>query len=48
MMTNGKFRHLPVTDRGKMVAMLSIWDIPTTHRWMYERYVERLSTKTTH
>jgi hypothetical protein len=46
--TNGKFRHLPVTDQGKMVAMLSIRDIPTKYRWMYERYVESMATKTTH
>jgi CBS domain-containing protein len=40
VMTQGRFRHLPVTDGGRLVAMLSIRDIPTEYRLMYERYVE--------
>lgn len=40
IMTEGRFRHLPVTDRGRMIAMLSIRDIPTQYRLMVERYTE--------
>ncbi len=40
LMNYGKFRHLPVTDEGRMIAMLSIRDIPTQYRLMYERYAE--------
>lgn len=40
VMSEGRFRHLPVTDQGSMIAMLSIRDIPTQYRLMYERYTE--------
>jgi len=40
VMNDGRFRHLPVTDQGRMIAMLSIRDIPTRYRLMAERYAE--------
>jgi CBS domain-containing protein len=43
IMSEGRFRHLPVTDKGRMIAMLSIRDIPTQYRMMYERYAESFS-----
>jgi len=45
IMNKGRFRHLPVTDHGRLVSMLSIRDIPTEYRLMYERYVESLGPK---
>ncbi|MFD0978078.1 CBS domain-containing protein [Tropicimonas aquimaris] len=43
LMIKGKFRHLPVTDQGRVVAMLSMRDIPTEYRLMVERYEEYLT-----
>lgn len=40
LMTDGGFRHLPVMDGGTCIAMLSIRDIPTEYRMMYERFLE--------
>lgn len=39
-MVAGRFRHLPVMDRGRVVAMLSLRDIPTEYRLMFERFAE--------
>ena len=39
-MRAGGFRHLPVMEDGRPVAMLSIRDIPTVNRLMWERYIE--------
>ncbi len=43
-MLRGRFRHLPVTDGGAVVAMLSMRDIPTEYRLMVERYEEYLES----
>lgn len=43
-MVTGGFRHLPVMRNGAAVGMLSMRDIPTEYRLMFERfqeYVER-------
>ncbi|MGB8814383.1 MAG: CBS domain-containing protein [Paracoccaceae bacterium] len=40
LMTTGGFRHLPVMDGDACVALLSIRDIPTEYRMMYERFLE--------
>ena len=45
IMNKGKFRHLPVTDHGRLVSMLSIRDIPTEYRVLYERYADSLGAK---
>lgn len=37
-MRSGGFRHLPVTDGGAVVGMLSMRDIPTDNRVMLERW----------
>ncbi|TNF20272.1 MAG: CBS domain-containing protein [Rhodobacteraceae bacterium] len=39
VMLEGGFRHLPVVDGGKLVAMLSIRDIPTEYRQRTRRYL---------
>lgn len=39
VMLDGKFRHVPVVDGGKLVGMMSIRDIPTDYRQMNERYL---------
>lgn len=39
-MLAGKFRHLPVTEAGRVIAMLSMRDIPTEYRLMVERFEE--------
>lgn len=36
----GGFRHLPVIDAGHCIGILSIRDIPTEYRMMYERFLE--------
>jgi CBS domain-containing protein len=38
LMRTGGFRHLPVTERGTVVGMLSMRDIPTDNRVMLERW----------
>jgi len=40
MMAEGGFRHLPVTENGAPMGMLSFRDIPTEYRLMFERYEE--------
>lgn len=40
LMSRGGFRHLPVTENGAPVGMLSFRDIPTEYRLMFERYEE--------
>lgn len=39
-MIDGGFRHLPVTRDGRVVGMLSMRDIPTQYRLMFERFAE--------
>lgn len=39
-MVTGGFRHLPVVDDGRVVGMLSMRDIPTEYRLMFERFSE--------
>lgn len=39
-MVEGGFRHLPVTENGRPVGMLSFRDLSTEYRMMYERYAE--------
>jgi CBS domain-containing protein len=42
MMTTGKFRHLPVTDNGKVVGLISIGDIVKRRVQEYENEQEAL------
>ncbi|MEM1129178.1 MAG: CBS domain-containing protein [Pseudomonadota bacterium] len=39
-MLAGRFRHMPVTSDGAVHSMLSIRDIPTEYRLMWERFTE--------
>ncbi|MBF9032310.1 CBS domain-containing protein [Rhodobacterales bacterium HKCCE3408] len=39
-MKRGGFRHLPVMQDGRPVAMISFRDIPTEYRLMHERFAE--------
>lgn len=39
-MEAGQFRHLPVMKDGTCIGILSIRDIPTEYRMMYERFRE--------
>lgn len=39
-MVKGHFRHLPVMENGTVVGMLSMRDIPTEYRLMFERFTE--------
>ena len=39
-MSAGGFRHLPVLEAGACIGILSIRDIPTEYRMMYERFQE--------
>lgn len=39
-MLDGAFRHLPVVHAGQVKGMLSMRDIPTEYRMMFERYTE--------
>jgi CBS domain-containing protein len=39
-MTDGRFRHMPVMEDGRCIGLLSIRDIPTEYRMMYERFHE--------
>ena len=39
-MKRGGFRHLPVTDAGGVVTILSFREIPTDYRLMHERFAE--------
>jgi CBS domain-containing protein len=39
-MTDGRFRHMPVMDGGRCIGLLSIRDIPTEYRMMFERFNE--------
>lgn len=40
VMLDGKFRHVPIVENGKLLAMMSIRDVPTDYRQMNERYLE--------
>lgn len=40
LMVTGGFRHLPVTEGNKVTGMLSMRDIPTEYRLMFERFAE--------
>lgn len=44
LMTDGGFRHLPVTEGGTVIALLSIQDIPAEYRMMAERFEEYRTT----
>ncbi len=39
-MTDGHFRHMPVMDGDRCIGLLSVRDVPTEYRMMYERYQE--------
>lgn len=39
-MTDGRFRHMPVMDGDRCIGLLSIRDIPTEYRMMFERFNE--------
>jgi CBS domain-containing protein len=39
-MLDGHFRHLPVMRDGRAVGMISMRDIPTEYRLMYQRFRE--------
>ncbi|EKD60005.1 MAG: cbs [uncultured bacterium] len=39
-MTQGHFRHMPVLEAGRCIGLLSIRDVPTEYRMMYERFLE--------
>ena len=39
-MIDGGFRHAPVVNNGKPIGMLSMRDIPTEYRLMFERFAE--------
>ena len=39
-MTDDRFRHMPVMEDGRCIGLLSIRDIPTEYRMMYERFHE--------
>ncbi len=39
-MEAGQFRHLPVMENGRATGMLSLRDIPTEYRLMWERFHE--------
>lgn len=43
IMTQGHFRHLPVTEQGRVTGMLSFRDVPTEYRLMFERYTSYLA-----
>ena len=45
IMTEGGFRHMPVLESGKAVGLLSMRDIPTEYRLMFERYQEYVNGK---
>lgn len=45
VMNEGRFRHLPVTHHGCMIAMLLIREIPTQYRQMHERYAESFTAR---
>ncbi len=38
LMTEGRFRHLPVIDGAKVIGLLSIRDIPAEYHLMFERF----------
>ncbi len=42
MMTNGKFRHLPVVEEGRVVGLISIGDVVKWRVGEYEREQEAL------
>ena len=42
MMTNGKFRHLPVVEDGRVVGLISIGDVVKWRVGEYEREQEAL------
>lgn len=47
VMIEGRFRHLPVVDaQGRVIAMLSMRDIPLEHRIMHERWTTWTHGKT--
>lgn len=39
-MTDGHFRHMPVIEGERCIGLLSVRDVPTEYRMMYERFQE--------
>lgn len=39
-MQDGHFRHMPVMEGERCIGLLSVRDVPTEYRMMYERYQE--------
>lgn len=39
-MTDGHFRHMPVMEGDRCIGLLSVRDVPTEYRMMYERFQE--------
>ncbi|MDX1523504.1 MAG: CBS domain-containing protein [Anaerolineae bacterium] len=44
-MTEKRFRHLPIVDKGKLIAIVSIGDVVKTQRDMYEGELDTLHTQ---
>ncbi len=47
IMTEKRFRHLPIMDKGKLIAIISIGDVVKTQRDLYEGEVDTLQTQIT-
>jgi hypothetical protein len=45
-MIEGNFRHLPVVADGRVIAMLSMRDIPVEHRIMHRQWTTWTNGKT--
>ena len=44
-MTEGRFRHLPIVDQGKLVGMVSIGDVVKAQRDQFQGEVDTLQTQ---
>ena len=40
LMTDGRFRHLPIVDGAKVIGLMSIRDIPAEYHLMFERFTK--------